>query len=131
MSGSVKPKYAEGWREFSRQIRYERAQGQCECEGECGLHRTNPGPRRCVEMDGQPAKWATGKVMLTVAHLDFKGGPCDCHEREGVKCVNPDHVKAMCNRCHLRIDVPHHVFNARRTRARKAGQLWLGDLEAR
>src|ERR671917_377007 len=102
MVGRKKPQYAEGWKEFSRQIRYERAKGQCECEGECGLHRTNPGPRRCVERDGQPAKWANGKVMLTVAHLDYKGGPCDCHRREGVKCVNPDHVKPMCTPCNLK-----------------------------
>lgn len=125
-----KPTYAEGWKEFSRQIRFERAEGRCECEGECGLHRTNPGPRRCVEMDGEPAKWAGGKVMLTVAHLDYVGGPCDCHSRTGVKCVNPEHVKAMCNRCHLRMDVPQHKANARRRRAREAGQQWLGDLEA-
>jgi hypothetical protein len=124
-----KPKYAEGWKEFSRRIRFERARGQCECEGECGLHRTNPGPRRCVERNGEPAVWAGGKVMLTVAHLDAVGGPCDCHAREGIKCVIDSHVKAMCNRCHLRMDVDQHKANARRNRANKHGQQWLGDMK--
>lgn len=123
-----KPTYADGWKEFSRRIRFDRAKEQCECEGECGLHRTHPGPRRCVEMNGQPAKWASGKVMLTVAHLDYIGGPCQCHAETGIKCVIESHVKAMCNRCHLRIDVPQHKANARRSRAAKVGQQWLGDL---
>lgn len=65
-----KPQYDTGWKEFSRRIRFERAEGRCECEGECGLHRTHPGPRRCVERDGEPAIWANGIVMLTVAHLE-------------------------------------------------------------
>lgn len=111
-------KYPENWREISLRIRRERAQGQCECRGECGLHRTHPGPRRCVERDGQPAIWARGKVMLTVAHL--------CHDPS---CADESHLRAMCNRCHLRLDTDQHKANARRTRARKSGQQWLGDLE--
>lgn len=124
----VKPTYAEGWKEFSRRIRFERAEGRCECFGECGLHRTTPGPRRCVEMDGQPAVWARGMVRLTVAHLDAAGDPCTCHARDGVKCVIESHVKAMCNRCHLRYDVDQHKANARRRRAAESGQSWLGDI---
>lgn len=117
--GTKKPTYAEGWKEFSKRIRFERAEGRCECEGECGLHRTNPGPRRCVEVDGQPAKWAGGNVMLTVAHLDHAGGVCDCHAKTGIKCAIDSHVKAMCQRCHLRLDVPMHMANAARTRREK------------
>jgi hypothetical protein len=115
----AKPKYAEGWKEFSYRIRFERAQGRCECFGECGLHQTNPGARRCVEMDGQPAKWARGKVMLTVAHLDYEGGICDCHATTGIKCVIDSHAKAMCQRCHLRMDAKAHMKNAAETRRLK------------
>lgn len=111
-------KYPENWWEISRRIRFERAQGQCECEGECGLHRTHPGPRRCVERNGQAAKWAKGKVMLTVAHL--------CHD---ASCDDESHLKAMCNRCHLRYDTEFHKANARRNRAAKSGQQWLGDMD--
>lgn len=99
--------YPENWKEISQRIR-QRSGGQCECMGECGLHRTHPGPRRCMERDGQPAMWAKGKVMLTVAHLNHD--PADCRD---------ENLKAMCNRCHLRYDQPHHQRNAARTRKRK------------
>ena len=99
--------YPANWREISKAIR-ERSGGRCECEGECGLHRTNPGPRRCIECNGKPAKWAKGKIVLTVAHLDHTPANCD-----------PSNLKAMCQRCHLRYDVPHHQKNARRTRRGK------------
>lgn len=107
--------YPDDWRDVSDQIRFGRAGGQCECEGECGLHRTNPGPRRCTERHGEPAKWAKGNVVLTVAHLNADGGVCECDP----KCGNPEHLKAMCQRCHLRYDHPRHVRNARRTRHKR------------
>lgn len=50
--------YPHDWREISRRIRLDRAGGRCECEGQCGLHRTTPGPRRCTEKNGQPAAYA-------------------------------------------------------------------------
>lgn len=109
-------RYPANWKEISRRIRFERAGGRCECEGECGLHRTGlgsgrPGPRRCVERDGQPALWAKGIVRLTVAHL--------CHDES---CADETHMKAMCNRCHLRYDVPLHVAHSRETRDAKNPQ---------
>ena len=107
-------KYPANWEEISRQVK-ERAGNQCQCAGECGLHRTNPGPRRCIERNGQPAKWAKGKIVLTVAHLNAHDGPCQCEPL----CGNPEHLKAMCNRCHLRYDLDHHKKNARRTRRSK------------
>ena len=97
-------RYPKDWKQISASIR-ERSGGQCECEGECGLHRTTPGPRRCVERNGEPAKWAKGKIVLTVAHLNHK--PEDCR---------PENLKAMCQRCHLRYDHDHHQRNAHETR---------------
>lgn len=113
--------YPPEWKAFSQAIRTERAQGRCECAGECGLHRTHPGPRRCEERDRQPAIWAKGTVMLTVAHLNAADGPCRCDPL----CTDPDHVKAMCNRCHLRYDVALHQRHAFHTRRRGKA---LGDL---
>lgn len=114
---SERARYPKDWREISRKIR-ERSGGQCECEGECGLHRTTPGPRRCTERHGEPAKWAKGKVVLTVAHLNHV--PEDCR---------PENLKAMCQRCHLRYDADHHKRNAAATRhARKAvGELFTPE----
>src|SRR5438105_3261737 len=100
--------YPANWREISRHIRFDVAKGRCQCTGECGLHHG----RRCVEMDGQPAIWARGKVMLTAAHLDAAGGPCQCAADTGKKCGNPEHLKAMCQRCHCRMDAPAHAANA-------------------
>lgn len=105
--------YPPDWREISRRIR-ERADGRCECMGECGLHNRTRGPRRCEERHGESAKWAKGRVVLTVAHLNH--APSDCRE---------ENLKAMCNRCHLRMDSKHHQRNAATTRQKKkeaAGQ---------
>jgi hypothetical protein len=107
--------YPEDWKAISARIR-ARAGGRCECEGECGLHRTTGGPRRCEERHGEAAKWARGVVMLTVAHLNHQ--PEDCRD---------ENLKAMCQRCHLRYDVPHHRRNAAATRraAKRNLELWI------
>ncbi len=102
-------KYPSTWKAFSVAIREHRAQQQCECTGECGLHCTHPGPRRCVERNHTKAQWARGRIVLTVAHLC----PCD------PPCVEASHVKAMCQRCHLRVDRKLHTRNAACTRLRK------------
>lgn len=116
-------KYPADWEEVSLHIRNVRAGGRCECEGECGLHSTNPGPRRCIEMNGQAAKWAKGSIVLTVAHLNADGAICQCRPL----CSNPQHLKAMCQRCHLRYDHPKHVANARRTRFKRKADRELFD----
>jgi cytosine/adenosine deaminase-related metal-dependent hydrolase len=104
--------YPKDWKTISVRIR-TRAEWQCECLGECGLHRTTPGPRRCTEIDGKAAKWAKGKVILTVAHLNHS--PSDCRD---------ENLKAMCQRCHLRYDLPLHMKNAKITRELKRGPLF-------
>lgn len=114
-------RYPADWRAFSRRVREERAGGRCECEGECGLHRTNPGPRRCEERNGERARWARGRIVLTVAHLNAAGGPCACDPL----CADDAHVRAMCQRCHLRYDAPLHARNASRRRHAGRGVLDL------
>lgn len=107
----TKEKYPADWKQISHFVRFERAKGQCECVGECGLHNGQdlffPDAKRCSERHGEPAKWALGKVILTTAHLNAEGGPCQCRPL----CSNPDHLKAMCNRCHLRYDSELHLKN--------------------
>ena len=107
-------RYPDVWPEISRTIR-GRSEGQCECYGECGLHREHPGPRRCQERKGEPARWARGRVILTVAHLDHDPQNCE-----------PENLRAMCQRCHLRYDARLHAEHARETRRRKRGQETLG-----
>lgn len=127
--------YPENWGEIRTAV-LERAKNehgvpQCECTGECGLHRftplhtgSEPAPptigvdgkpgahrRRCEELNGTPAKFAAGTIVLTTAHL--------CHDPS---CAKLDHLKAMCQRCHLRLDVDHHKSNRRRRLEAESGQ---------
>lgn len=95
--------YPKNWRELSKRIRFERAKNRCEW---CGAENYQPHP-------------VTGlKVILTVAHVDHD----PTHNDE-------ENLAALCQRCHLRHDAKEHASNARRTarrtRARKAGQLEL------
>jgi 5-methylcytosine-specific restriction endonuclease McrA len=66
--------------------------------------------------DGESHK-AVIRIVLTIAHLD--------HDPRNNDDAN---LAALCQRCHLRHDAPQHASNARKTRARKAGQLTL-DME--
>jgi hypothetical protein len=102
-------RYPTNWKQFSYHIRFARAQGRCECTGQCGMHRPNPKPRRCTERHGQPARWARGTVTLTTAHL------CQCNP----PCATPTHVIAACQRCHLRLDRKLHAAHRRSTLAKR------------
>jgi len=98
-----KNKYPRNWPAISRHIRGVRARDRCECTGQCGLHHD----RRCEERNGQPAKWAKGKVILTVAHLD--------HDPTNSKHEN---LLAMCQRCHNRYDREHRAETRAKAKAK-------------
>lgn len=101
--------YPDNWKEISLEIR-DRADGQCECTGECALHRGN----RCLELDHSIAQFAQGEVILTVAHMNHCKSDC-----------RPENLKAMCNTCHLRYDLNLHARNAFENRR---NQMANGDL---
>jgi hypothetical protein len=103
-------RYPKDWRVMSDYIRFIRADGRCECAGECGLHQR----RRCREVHGHSAKWANGKVILTVAHLNHQ--PEDCA---------PDNLKAMCQRCHNRYDTVERRAGIRQRKDALSGQQLL------
>lgn len=103
-------RYPKDWKAISLRIRFDRAKGRCECEGHCGIDHCG----RCLAMNGERHPDTNSIVVLTVAHLD--------HEPEN--CANGN-LKAMCQRCHNRYDMPHRRAGiARRSRADKA----VGDL---
>lgn len=107
---SDKSLYPANWKSFSRSIRENRAGLRCECIGECGLHpASGDGPRRCIERHMEPAVYARGKVVLTTAHL------CGCDPL----CAIAEHVKAMCPRCHNRVDIDFRKKHRATTYARK------------
>lgn len=135
-------KYPPYWKQFSIFIRLVRAEAKCEqcsvpngkhiCRGFFGPERRNP--FWFDEDNGFTYHGETGKligrfrdyelnierettVVLTVAHLDQEGGVCDCEKRTGFKCANPTHVLALCQRCHLALDMPKHIANRNATLA--------------
>ena len=87
-------RYPADWKEISERIRFGRAGGRCECEGECGHHHGG----RCGAEHGLAHPVTDSTVVLTVAHLDHQPENCD----EG-------NLKAMCQRCHLAYDADHHA----------------------
>ncbi len=95
-------RYPADWPAISERIRFTRAQGRCECYGEC---RRGSHAGRCPNVHGQPAYGTGSKVVLTVAHLNHT--PEDCSE---------DNLRAMCQGCHLHYDSEHHKQTAARTR---------------
>jgi hypothetical protein len=56
------------------------------------------------------------KIILTIAHLDHD------HEKWN---VGDDRLKALCQRCHLKLDLPHHINNRRYGRNWKINQTSL------
>ena len=110
-----KNRYPADWRKISNFVRFERAGGQCECEGECG--RGHQG--RCPNIHGEPAYGSGSTVILTTAHLNHT--PEICGE-------NYEFLRAMCQGCHLHYDKDHHEQTRRRNRERELlakGQLFL------
>jgi hypothetical protein len=130
---SIYPPY---WKQFSEHIRFERAGNKCE---QCTVPNGKYVARGYLDADRKRPFWFdddTGEVfcgmtgillgrardyelnidretliVLTVAHLDYDGGPCDCKQRTGLKCARRDHVLALCQRCHLAMDLPKHIAN--------------------
>ena len=109
-------KYPENWHEFSRFIRFERADNRCE---------------KCFAENHQPHPITGSKVILTVAHLDAIGDICQCERELKMKCAVRGHVAALCQRCHLIYDKERHKFNRRRSRAIERDQQWLADWDSR
>lgn len=103
-------RYPAEWPAISWTIRWIRALGRCECQGECvpglPMHWTGAELRRCTAINGEPHPTTGSTVVLTVAHLD--------HQPEN---VHPANLRAMCQACHLRYDRDHHAETARATRA--------------
>ncbi|GIG58767.1 hypothetical protein Lfu02_31390 [Longispora fulva] len=109
-------RYPPGWPQISLAIRDERAGWRCECAGECGARHGG----RCTAVNELPHPVTHSLVILTVAHLDHTPENCD-----------PANLRAMCQRCHLRYDAPHHARTAALTRHRAltAGMTPLFDLD--
>lgn len=98
-----KRRYPPYWKQFSEWVRFDRAKNKCE---KCGIENRS--------INGRGAR-----VVLTVAHLDNKGGVCDCFRRHRIKCSRTDHVLALCQACHLALDREAHVAVRRKNRVKQ------------
>lgn len=77
--------YHPEWKQISRSIIRDRAKNGCEL---------------CPAQQGKP-HWKTGsKVVLTVHHI---------RESLGKMNVDPLNLIALCQRCHLRLDLHSHI----------------------
>lgn len=101
-------RYPKDWQTISHRIRFERADGRCECDGRCGTGHMG----RCAARHGQPHPVTGSKVILTTAHLDHRPENCD-----------DANLMAACQRCHLAYDAELHVETRRVNRT--VGQLPL------
>lgn len=113
-------RYPADWPQISHRIRFVRADGRCECVGECG-RGTHRG--RCPNEHGRPAYGSGSTVVLTTAHRD--------HVPEHVDDAN---LFAACQGCHLHYDLGHHAETRAATRSAALlaeGQAPLFELEYR
>lgn len=119
-------RYPAAWPQIRERI-LQRARNRCE---ECGLynhwwgwrdaagkfHRVSKRPlidaRPKDEPPRPPFEVASTQgviriieIVLTIAHLDHRPENCD-----------PDNLRALCQRCHLAYDLPHHLQTAYATR---------------
>lgn len=112
-------RYPKNWREISHQIRFVRADGRCE--------GTEQFPD-CQAVHGKPHPDTGSKVVLTTAHIGAPhadGSEGDKHDKMDVR---PENLLALCQRCHLNLDIKEHVANrmaTMRKRKEEAGQLVL------
>jgi len=95
-------RYPKDWKAISYRIRFERAEGRCECHGECGKHVKGV---RCEGRHGHKNPRTGRTICLTTAHLDHT--PENCSD---------DNLRAMCNFCHLSLDAEHHAATRRATK---------------
>lgn len=99
--------YPDGWHEFSRWVREERAGDRCEwCGVPNHVYRNEDGEITEDDMlaeswscvDGLHVIW----VVLTVAHLD-----------QDHTHMDPERVAALCQACHNRLDAPVRAHRRR------------------
>jgi hypothetical protein len=100
-------RYPPDWKSI-RQAILERAEGRCEGS------RIYPD---CRAVNGEPHPVTGSKVVLTCAHI-IDPDPMNC---------DPANLRALCQRCHLAIDRPHHLAKQRRNRLERKRR-WQPEL---
>lgn len=115
--------YPKDWNQIRARI-LERDGNKCKfCGVPNGVHRHNEeilytelsfDNDRADEIMATTGRYPA-KIVLTIAHLE---------DPDPMNCAD-ENLAALCQRCHNRLDVPMRQSNARKTRARRAGQAFL------
>ena len=92
-----KKDYPYNWKELVFEV-LKKAENKCEL---CGIENYSTTKRNT-------------KVVLTIHHID--------RNKKNNKPVN---LIALCQKCHLRLDLELHMENARKTRLEKSGKRLL------
>jgi len=103
--------YPADWCDVVRPAIHARAQNRCE---------GSPAYPGCRVLNHTVHPDTGSKVILTTAHL------CRCEP----KCGELSHLRLLCQRCHLTLDVDlhrQHVVERLRWKSEAAGQLRLWD----
>lgn len=104
-------RYPPDWPDISDRIRFGRAGGRCECEGECDATGPLRHTGRCHAVHGTLHPDTGKRVVLTTAHRNHT--PEDCRD---------DNLFAACQPCHLNYDREHHAETRARTAREVAAQ---------
>ena len=102
-------RYPKDWKAISQRIRFDRAEGRCECEGECGLDHAG----RCVAMHAEAHPTTGSKVVLTTAHL-----------ADPIEDCSDENLRAMCQQCHNKYDAPMRQAGRRERAFADQGKLF-------
>ena len=84
-------KYPPDWKEIRARI-LERADNRCE---------GSPAYPDCRVKNYSESTITGSKIVLTIAHLD--------HDSDNWN-VKDDRLRAWCQRCHLKYDLPMHIY---------------------
>jgi hypothetical protein len=120
--------YPKDWKSLRAQV-LSRAGERCECTGECGAAAHDG--QRCEVPDGvliqrrkgELTRWVRAfsvgetsthskpfRVVITTAHL--------CQDS---MCRDLEHLRALCQLCHLRLDAEQHRKSRARTLSQRSG----------
>lgn len=129
----LKGYYPIDWRELSRVIRFERADGRCErCGRPHGRMISHLGDGRWFDPDTECWRDGQGRAVAFVDFSDYRGRLrqtrivlATAHLDHHPENNHPRNLKALCQRCHLQHDREEHRRRRRLTYRRRRA---LGDL---
>jgi hypothetical protein len=128
-------RYPKNWNKISRQIREAAGQRceQCGAPNYAAVARNEDGTPHVLSATEIEILNTAGdedcitRIVLTVAHIGAPkpdGSPGDKHDKMDCRREN---LRALCQRCHLALDLDDHIRHAAATRRRK--RILLGQIE--